>query len=52
VRLLAPTSKPFVPSAPRFFDKQQQASRVAIDAEVVEVPLDAPRERGVLLLDR
>src|SRR6202142_2590373 len=29
-----------------------QTSHVAVDAKVAEVTLDAPRERGVLLLDR
>jgi hypothetical protein len=45
---LASAAKPLVPSPPRLFDKQKQTSKVAADAEVVEVTLDAPRERGVL----
>jgi hypothetical protein len=52
VRLLASTAKPLVPSPLHLVDEQQQTSQVATDAEVVEVALDAPRERGVLHLDR
>jgi hypothetical protein len=52
VRLLAPTAEPLVPSPFRLFDEQEQTAKVAADAEVIEVTLDAPPERGVLLLDR
>jgi hypothetical protein len=50
--LLAPTAEPLIPNSPRLFGKQKQTAKVAANAEIVEVTLDAPRERGVLLLDR
>ena len=51
MRLLAPTAKPLVPDPLRLPDEQQQTADVAVDAKVVEVTLDAPRERGMLHLD-
>jgi len=49
---MAPTAEPLVPRSLRVIDDEQQTSKVAAHAEVVEVTLDAPRKRCVLLLDR
>src|SRR5262249_24301839 len=49
---LAPTAEPRVPGAPRLLEDEQQTSEVAAHREVVEVALDAPRERLVLNRDR
>ena len=51
VPLLAPTLKPLEPAALRLLDNEHQPFKVAAHAEVVDVPLDAPLERGVLRLD-
>jgi hypothetical protein len=50
VPLLTPTLSPLEPAALGFLDNEQQAIKVAVHAEVVDVPLDAPLERGVLRL--
>src|SRR5262249_8656135 len=52
MRLLAPTAEPLVPGPLRFLGEHEQAAKVPAHAEVVEVALDASRERGVLHLDR
>ena len=49
---LAPTAEPLVPRSLRVLDDEQQASKVAAHTEVVEVALDSPRERGVLVFHR
>jgi hypothetical protein len=49
---VAPTTEPLVPGSLRLFDDEKKTSEVAAHTEVVEVTLDAPRERCVLFLDR
>ena len=51
-RSVASTAKPLEPVALRRFDQWHQIAVVATDAEVVEVPLNASRKRGVLHCDR
>ena len=50
--MVAPTAEPLQPVSLRRFDQRHETSEVAADAEVVEVSLEASRERGMLLLDR
>ena len=48
----AKTAKPLKPDSLHLQDEHRQASAIAVDAKVVEVAGDTPRERGVLRLDR
>jgi len=50
-RALAATTQPSVPGPPRCFDEEQQTTKVAAHAEVVEVASQSSRERCVLLPD-
>jgi hypothetical protein len=45
---MTPTAEPFVPRPLRLFDDSQKTNEVSADTEVVEVTLDASRERLVL----
>jgi len=49
---MATPAEPLEPRLLRFLDEQLQTTEIAADAEVVEVPPQPSRERGVLQLDR
>src|SRR5262249_32778176 len=51
-RLLAPTPEPFPPRFPYIIQEHGQLSTVTVCPEGVEVPVDAPDERGVLVFHR